>query len=110
MDTGLVRSIPDLYRLTLDQLLELERMGKKSAQNLLDGIAASKDRGLARVLAGLAIRHVGVSVAELLAQEFPQHRRPDEGPGGPPWPDQRHRPGAGRERLRLLPQHRRAED
>ena len=36
------------------------------------GIAASKDRGLARVLAGLSIRHVGVSVAELLAQEFPQ--------------------------------------
>src|SRR5262249_35655470 len=48
----------------------LERMGKKSAQNLLDGIEASKQRGLARVLAGLAIQHVGVSVAELLAYDF----------------------------------------
>jgi DNA ligase (NAD+) len=70
VDTGLVRSIPDVYRLTLEQLLGLERVGEKSAQNLLDGIAASKERGLARVLAGLAIQHVGVSVAELLAQEF----------------------------------------
>jgi DNA ligase (NAD+) len=70
VDAGLVRSLPDLYRLNMDQLLALERMGEKSAQNLLDGIAASKDRGLARVLAGLAIPHVGVSVAELLAQEL----------------------------------------
>jgi DNA ligase (NAD+) len=70
VEVGLVRSLPDLYRLTLDQLVELERMGKKSAQNLLDGIAASKDRGLARLLAGLAIEHVGESVAELLAKEF----------------------------------------
>ena len=50
--------------------LELERMGEKSAQNLLDGIAASKQRGLARLLAGLAIPHVGDSVADLLANEF----------------------------------------
>jgi DNA ligase (NAD+) len=70
VDAGLVRSIPDLYRLTLEQLLELERMGTKSAQNLLDGLAASKDRGLARLLAGLAIEHVGESVAELLASTF----------------------------------------
>jgi DNA ligase (NAD+) len=70
VDTGLVRSIPDLYRLTLDPLLELERMGKKSAQNLLDGLAASRDRGLARVLTGLAIPHVGDTVAELLAAAF----------------------------------------
>ncbi len=70
VDSGLVRSIPDLYRMTTDQLLELERMGKKSAQNLLDGIAASKERGLTRVLTGLGIMHVGEGVAELLAQEF----------------------------------------
>jgi DNA ligase (NAD+) len=70
VDAGLVRSLPDLYRLTMEQLLELERVGEKSAQNLLDGIEASKARGLARGLAGLAIQHVGVSVAELLAQEF----------------------------------------
>jgi DNA ligase (NAD+) len=70
VDTGLVRRIPDLYHITLQQLLELERMGKTSAQNLLDGIAASKERGLSRVLAGLAIPHVGDAVAELLADEF----------------------------------------
>ncbi|HMC90242.1 MAG TPA: NAD-dependent DNA ligase LigA [Gemmataceae bacterium] len=70
VDSGLVRSIPDVYRLNLDQLLELERMGKKSAQNLLDGVAASKERGLARVLTGLGIRQVGEHVAELLAAEF----------------------------------------
>src|SRR5439155_16026422 len=55
VDEGLVSSIPDLYRLTLDQLIDIERMGKKSAQNLLDGLAASKDRGLGRLLSGLAI-------------------------------------------------------
>lgn len=70
VDAGLVKSIPDLYRLTLDQVAGLERMGKKSAQNLLDGLAASKERGLARLLAGLAIPHVGDSVADILANAF----------------------------------------
>ncbi len=70
VDTGLVRSLPDLYRLSEDQLLELERMGKKSAQNLLEQIEASKERGLTRVLSGLGIRQVGRSMAELLAHEF----------------------------------------
>ena len=70
VDAGLVRTLSDLYRLNLEQLVELERMGEKSAQNLLDGLAASKSKGLARLLAGLAIAHVGESVADLLAQEF----------------------------------------
>jgi DNA ligase (NAD+) len=70
VDGGLVRSLPDLYRLQLDQIIELERMGKKSAQNLIDGIAASKDRGLTHVLTGLAIRHIGERNARLLAEEF----------------------------------------
>ncbi len=70
VESGLVTNLPDLYRLTLEQLLTLERMGKKSAQNLLDGIAASKDRGLARLLAGLSIPLVADSMADLLAQEF----------------------------------------
>ena len=70
VDAGLVKSIPDLYRLTLDQVANLERMGKKSAQNLLDGLTQSKERGLGRLLAGLAIQHVGDSVADLLANEF----------------------------------------
>ncbi|HEV3238088.1 MAG TPA: NAD-dependent DNA ligase LigA, partial [Gemmataceae bacterium] len=70
VDSGLVKSLPDLYRLTQEQLLTLERFGKKSADNLLKQIEASKERGLAKVLAGLAIRMVGESVAELLANEF----------------------------------------
>ena len=71
VDSGLVRSLPDLYRLKKEQLVELERMGDKSAQNLLDGIAASKGRGLARVLTGLAIQGVGDTVAEMIAETFP---------------------------------------
>lgn len=67
---GLVRRYGDLYRLTLEQLTDLERMGKKSAQNLIDGVAASKGRGLARLLNALAIRHVGARVAMLLAGQF----------------------------------------
>ncbi len=70
VDQGLVRSLPDLYGLTLEQLLELERMGEKSARNLLEGIEASKGRGLARLLTGLGIRHVGERNAKLLAEEF----------------------------------------
>jgi DNA ligase (NAD+) len=70
VDSTLVKSIPDLYGLKLEDLMELERMGTKSSQNLIDGIAASKGRGLARVLTGLAIPHVGESNADVLAQEF----------------------------------------
>jgi len=71
VDSSLVRSVPDLYRLTKEQLVELERMGDKSAQNLLDGIEASKGRGLARVLTGLAIPGVGDTVADLIADALP---------------------------------------
>src|SRR5262249_17531495 len=65
VDSSLVNSLPDLYRLQKEYLVELERMGEKSAQNLLDGIEASKGRGLARVLTGLAIPGVGDTVADL---------------------------------------------
>jgi len=70
VEKGLVRSYADLYRLTLEPLVDLERMGKKSSENLLAGIAASKDRGLARLLAALSIRHVGARVAAVLAESF----------------------------------------
>ena len=66
----LVTSYGDLYRLTTERLLELERMGRKSAENLLEGLAASKDRGLARLLNALSIRHVGNRVATVLADRF----------------------------------------
>lgn len=70
VDTGLVRGIPDLYELTVEQLADLERMGKKSAENLVDQIEASKGRGLSRLLAGLGIEMVADSMADLLANEF----------------------------------------
>jgi DNA ligase (NAD+) len=66
----LVTGYGDLYRLTLEQLTDLERMGKKSSENLLAGIEASKSRGLARLLNALSIRHVGNRVAALLAEHF----------------------------------------
>ena len=67
---GLVKSFADLYRLDREQLVELERMGAKSADNLIAALAASKARPLERVLAGLGILHVGRRVAAVLAGEF----------------------------------------
>ncbi len=71
VDKGLVRSYGDLYRLDArSRWSNLERMGRKSSENLLDGIEASKDRGLARLLNALSIRHVGARVAAVLAEHF----------------------------------------
>jgi DNA ligase (NAD+) len=70
VDAGLVRSYGDLYRLRLEQLTDLERMGRKSSEKLLAGIEASRVRGLARLLNALAIRHVGARVATVLAERF----------------------------------------
>jgi DNA ligase (NAD+) len=66
----LVKDYGDLYRLTKDQLVKLERMGEKSASGLLKGIEASKVRGLGRLLNALSIRHVGARVATVLAEHF----------------------------------------
>ncbi len=68
---GLVRDVAGLYDLTLDKLLGLQRMGEKSAQNFLDGLAASQSRELWRLLFGLGILHVGAGVAKALARAFP---------------------------------------
>jgi DNA ligase (NAD+) len=70
VDAGLVKTFADLYRLKTEQLLELERMGDKSAQNVIDAIETSRERGLDRLLAGLGIRHVGNRVAYVLASHF----------------------------------------
>lgn len=70
VDSNCVGSFGDLFALTLDKLMSLERMGKKSAENLLQGIAASKDRGMTRVLNAISIRHVGQRVAQILARRF----------------------------------------
>lgn len=71
VDSGLVKSVTDLYRLTKAQLLTLEGFADLKAQNLLDGIARSKDRGLARLIAALSIFMVGENMAEALAEAFP---------------------------------------
>jgi DNA ligase (NAD+) len=70
VETKLVEDFAGLYHLTLDQLVGLERMGEKSAQNLLDQIEKSKDRELRRLLFGLGIRFVGERAALLLARHF----------------------------------------
>ena len=70
IERGLVKSIADLYTLTAEQLLSLERVGQKSADNLLEEIANSKKAVLDRVLYGLGIRFVGQRTAQLLAEEF----------------------------------------
>src|SRR5208337_1453501 len=70
LDRGLVRSVADLYALTEEQLVGLDRFAEKSARTLLAEIAGSKRAGLARVLMGLGIRFVGERTAELLAEEF----------------------------------------
>lgn len=67
---GLVADVADLYQLTAEQLLTLERVGPKSAANVVAAIAGSKDRSLARLLFALGIRHVGSENAELLARHF----------------------------------------
>jgi DNA ligase (NAD+) len=70
VDRGLVRDFSDLYRLTVDQLAELDRMAEKSAQNVITAIAGSRERGLTRLLNALGIRMVGERVAELLSTKF----------------------------------------
>lgn len=70
VDAGRVRTFADLYRLSAADLLSLERMGEKSAANVLQSIDASRERSLDRLLAGIGIRHVGNTVARSLAQAF----------------------------------------
>jgi len=70
VDKGLVASFADLYRLRSEDLIALERMGAKSAQNVLEGIEASKRQSLGRFVAALGIRHVGGQSARILAEHF----------------------------------------
>ena len=70
VDAGLLESISDIYSLKKDALLALERMGEKSASNLLEAINQSRSRPLWRLLNGLGIPHVGVTSARDLAQRF----------------------------------------
>jgi len=70
VDTGLVKNVADLYRLKLDDLVDLERMGRKSAEKLLRNIDASRRSPLPRILNGLGIPFVGERTAQILAETF----------------------------------------
>jgi DNA ligase (NAD+) len=70
VEKSLVKDVADLYSLKLDQLAALERMGEKSAQNLLDEIEASKKNPLSRLIYALGIRFVGERTGQLLAEHF----------------------------------------
>ena len=67
---GYIANVADLYLLQVDQLIKLERMGEKSAQNLVEALEKSKDNSLERLLFGLGIRHVGEKAAKILATEY----------------------------------------
>ena len=69
-DVGLVKNFSDIYKLRFEQLIDLERMGEKSANNLLESIQASKQTTLARFIFSLGIRHVGEQTARILAGHF----------------------------------------
>lgn len=69
-DNHLVKDVADIYKLERDQLLQLERMGEKSVQNLLTAIETSKENSLERLLFGLGIRHVGAKAAKILAEHY----------------------------------------
>ena len=69
-DRGLVKNVADIYNMTKEDLLRLERMGEKSAQNILDEIESSKKLPLERVIFGLGIRFVGERTAQFLAEHF----------------------------------------
>ncbi|HZP23373.1 MAG TPA: NAD-dependent DNA ligase LigA [Terriglobales bacterium] len=70
VETGMVKDVADIYSLTEDKLLQLERMGKKSADNILREIENSKKLTLERVIYGLGIRFVGERTAQFLAEHF----------------------------------------
>src|SRR6202022_1454965 len=69
-DRKLVKNIADIYKLTKEALVSLERMGDKSAQNILDEIEGSKKLPLERVIYGLGIRFVGERTAQFLAEHY----------------------------------------
>jgi len=70
VDEGLLKTLSDIYYLTFDQLIELDRMGEKSVQNVLEAIHVSKERSLSRFVFALGIPFVGVRTAELLVEYF----------------------------------------
>jgi DNA ligase (NAD+) len=72
VDKGLVKDVADIYYINKEELIELERMADKSAQNIIDAIEKSKTKPLSKFLYALGIRHVGETTAEDLARHFPR--------------------------------------
>ncbi len=70
VEKGLVKDYADLYSLTVGKVADLDRMAEKSAENVVKGISASRKRPLGALIYALGIRHVGVRVAEILAQKY----------------------------------------
>jgi DNA ligase (NAD+) len=70
IEAGLIHDVADIYSVTAEQLMELDRFAERSAQLLVEAIAASKQQPLSKLLFGLGIRHVGSTAAELLARHF----------------------------------------
>jgi len=70
VEKGLAKNFADIYSLKFDDLVNLERMGKKSSENLLNAIEKSKERGLAMLIFAIGIRHVGIKAARILASAF----------------------------------------
>ena len=67
---GLIQDVADLYKLEVEELVKLDRMGQKSAENLVQAIAATKSNSMEKLLFGLGIRHIGEKAARLLSEEF----------------------------------------
>src|SRR5690606_31915286 len=65
-----IKDVSDLYHLQVEQLVKLERMGEKSATNLVNAIERSKENSMERLLFGLGIRHVGEKAAKILSEQF----------------------------------------
>ena len=71
VEKGLVKDVADIYDIKKEDLVALERMAEKSAQNIIDAIEKSKEKPLSKFLYALGIRHVGETTAEDLARHFP---------------------------------------
>ena len=97
-DRGLVRTVADLYTLSMDQLLTLDKFKEKSAQNLLNAIQGSKGNNLDKLVFGLGIRNIGDKAAAQLAE----HSGAGPGDGGGDRRHRRNRCGHGAERDRIL--------
>ncbi len=71
LEDGLIKTPLDLYKLKVEQLVDLERMAEKSSQNAINSIDASRNRDFARLLYALGIKHIGINTAELIATYYP---------------------------------------